>query len=376
MRKPTIPLVDLKAQYQRHKKEIDQAIKRVLKDQIFVGGSAVSEFEKAFAKYIGTNFAIGVDSGTSALELILRALEIEPGDEVVTPCFSFIATAAAISHVGAEPVFVDIEPETYHHNISQIEAKISPKTKVLLPVHLYGRALDLEPLLKLAKRHKLHLVEDACQAHGALYRGKKVGSFGIASAFSFYPGKNLGAYGDGGAVTTNDSDLAKRVQMLRHHGQLEKNRHEIVGYTKRLDALQAAILLTKLPHLDRWNEKRRKIAQKYRKLLVSLKNIHLPEEPKDPNSHVWHVFVVEADDRDKLLEYLNNQGIVAAVHYPLPIHLQAAYQAHPDKKGAHPVAEKVAARILSLPIFPELTEAQINRITQKIKEFYSNDKKG
>jgi dTDP-4-amino-4,6-dideoxygalactose transaminase len=351
-----IPLVDLKAQYAAIRAEIDTAIQRVLDSTAFILGSEVEQFEAAFAAYCGAPHAVGVSSGSAALRLALLACGIGPGDEVITSPHTFIATAEAISHSGARPVFVDIDPQSYNLDVEQVAAAIGPRTKAVIAVHLYGLPVDLDALLALTRRHGVALIEDAAQAHGATYKGRRVGSFGAAACFSFYPGKNLGAYGDGGMVVSNDAALAARVRMLRDHGRRDKYLHETLGYGERLDALQAAVLRVKLGHLDVWNGQRRQGARRYRELLAS-SPVVLPATPADATP-VYHLFVVRVAERDRVLERLHAAGVGAGVHYPIPVHLQPAYAPLGHAAGSFPHAERAAREVLSLPLYPEITDAQ------------------
>lgn len=355
-----IPLVDLKAQYRALQPDIDAAIARVIDSATFILGPEVSAFEMAFAAYCGAQHGVGVSSGTAALELVLRGLGIGPGDEVITTAHTFIATAEAISATGAAPVFADIDPLTYNLDPTAAEAAITPRTRAILPVHLYGQPADMDALAAIARRHGLKLVEDAAQAHGASYRGRRVGTLGDAACFSFYPGKNLGCYGDGGAVITNDDALAARVRKLRDHGRTSKYVHDEVGFGHRLDALQAAILSAKLPHLDAANAARRRLAGRYTRLLAG-SGLVLPHEPPDVQP-VYHLYVVRTPRRDEVLARLHDQGIGAIVHYPLPLHLQPAYAFLGYPPGALPHAETAAAEVLSLPLYPELTDAQQDQV--------------
>ena len=368
-----IPLVDLKKQYASIQQEMDGKISGVLKSTAFILGSEVKEFEKEFAAFCTAEHSIGVSSGTAALALALLALDIGKGSEVITTPNTFIATAGAISHVGARPVLVDVDPESYNIDVSKIEEAITERTKAIIPVHLYGQPSEMDAVLQIAKKHGLGVVEDACQAHGAEYRGQRAGSLGDISAFSFYPGKNLGAYGDGGAVVTNRGELAERIKLLRNHGSLRKYYHEIIGYNSRLDEIQAAILRVKLRYLDEWNEKRRGKANLYNEYLKDLVHEGLVVTPKEKDwaKHVYHLYVIQVEEgiRDKLIEYLNVREIGAQIHYPIPIHLQKAYRHLGYKEGSFPVAEKLAKRIVSLPMFPELEEHQVERITHEIKAF-------
>jgi len=361
-----IPFVDLKAQYQAIKPEINEAIQHVMDSTAFIGGRAVLEFEGAFAKFCGAKYAVGVGNGTDALALALKALGVGPGDEVITVPNTFIATTEAISRVGADIVFVDVHPETYNMDFRQLEEKITRRTKAVIPVHLYGQPADMEPLLAIARKHGLKVLEDACQAHGATYKGRRVGSFGEIAAFSFYPSKNLGAYGDGGAVVTNDADLAEKVRMLGNHGSLVKYEHPMEGVNSRLDAIQAAILSAKLKHLEDWNCQRRKHAQLYNELLSGIDGVVTPKELSGTEP-VYHLYVIQVEKRDALRAGLQEQGIETGIHYPMPLHLQPAYERLGLKKGAFPVSEQAAGRILSLPMYPELTEEMIERVVKAIQ---------
>src|ERR1700741_1556764 len=315
-----VPFVDLAAQYASIAQEIDAAVSKVIRETDFILGREVRLFEEEFARFCEAQFAVGVDSGTSALELALRAFDIGAGDEVITAANSFIASALAISHAGATPVLVDIDAFTHTMDVAAIEKAITPRTKAVLPVHLYGHPAHMEPIRQLADKHGLVVIEDACQAHGARYKGKRAGSLGHAAAFSFYPGKNLGAYGDGGMVVTNDRGIAKRLAMLRNYGQKEKYQHLFRGYNRRLDTLQAAVLRVKLKYLEEWNAARRWNAVLYHKFLDGT-GVVLPGEAGGAES-VWHLYVIRTENRDLLREYLVSRGISASIHYPIPIHLQ------------------------------------------------------
>lgn len=363
-----VPLVDLKAQYQTIRGEIDHAIAAVVSNADFIFGKDVELFEREFADYCETEHAIGLDSGTSALELALRAHGIGEGDEVITVSHTFIATVAAISYTGASPVLVDVHPATYNIDPRQIRKALSPRTKAIVPVHLYGQAADLDPILEIAAERNLVVIEDACQAHGALHSGRRVGSLGDAGCFSFYPGKNLGAYGDAGMIVTNSRDVAERVRLLRNYGQLQKYRHEILGYNRRLDSIQAAILRAKLKHLNDWNDARRRAASLYSELLSDVEGIHTPSV-SGVSSHVFHLYVIQHPNRDGLLDYLRGQGVQAGLHYPTPVHLQPCYQNLGVPSGALPITEEIASRVISLPIYPEITTEQIEFVCTMIKRF-------
>lgn len=360
----SIPFLDLHAQLAPVRAEIDAAIGRVLNHSQFILGPEVAAFEEEFAAYCGVQACVGVDSGISALELVLRALDVGPGDEVITVSHSFIATVSAISFVGATPVLVDVRPDTYLMDPAQVETVITPRTKVIIPVHLYGQMVEMEPLMALAERHQIFVLEDACQVHGARQQGSRAGSIGHAAAFSFHPVKNLGAMGDAGAVLTNDPALAEEVRMLRNYGQRTRYYHDVLAYNRRLDALQAAILRVKLRFLDRWNAERRWVASMYAERLAGLPLI-LPQVGAG-NEPVWHLFVVLAADRDRLRHHLEARGIGTGLHYPVPIHQQQAY---PDLAAlTFPVSEWLAAHCLSLPLYPTLSEEQIDRIATVLAE--------
>lgn len=365
-----IPLVDLVAQFQRIKPEVFRRLDAVFSQCDFVLGREVREFEQAFAAYCGCRRAVGVASGLDALKLAMRALDIGPGDEVITVANSFVATALAVSAVGAQPVLVDCEEHSYCIDVSQIESVITSRTRAIIPVHLYGQPAEMDAILDIAARHGLVVIEDAAQAHGARYRGRRCGSLGRVAAFSFYPGKNLGAYGDGGAITTDDLALADRIATLRNYGSHVKYRHEELGENSRLDTIQAAVLNAKLPNLDQWNRTRRQIAARYAELLSGVGDLELP--PVRPEvEHVWHLYVVRSQRRDALLKYLQAQGIGAMIHYPVPIHRQPAYRQLGWREGQFPVAERLAREVLSLPIYPEMTESQIHTVTQAVHKFFT-----
>jgi dTDP-4-amino-4,6-dideoxygalactose transaminase len=361
-----VPFVDLAAQYRTIAAEINEATSKVIQNADFILGREVNLFEEEFAAFCETRYAVGVDSGTSALELALRAYDIGPGDEVITAANSFIASALAISHAGATPVLTDVDPYTYTMDVASIESAITPRTKAILPVHLYGHPAHMDPIRQLADKHGLVVIEDACQAHGARYKGRRTGSLGHAAAFSFYPGKNLGAYGDGGAVVTNDPGIAKRLEMLRNYGQKEKYQHMFRGYNRRLDTLQAAILRVKLKYLEKWNAARRWNAVLYHKFLEG-SGVALPGEAGGAES-VWHLYVIRTEQRDMLRERLVGKGISASIHYPIPIHLQPAYKDLGYARGDFPVTEAQAQRILSLPMYAELTSDQIEFVALTIRD--------
>ncbi len=348
-----IPLVDFEAQYKSIDKEIDAAIKEVLLSGQYILGPVVKEFEEQIAAYCGVKYAIGVASGSDALILALRSLDIGPGDEVITTPFTFVATAHAIVHCGAKPVFVDIEPDTFNINPDLIEPAITKKTKAIIPVHLYGHPANMDPIMGIAKAYNLYVVEDAAQAFGARYNGKKVGSIGHIGCFSFFPTKNLGCYGDGGMVVTDNTNIAEKVDILRRQGCREKYRAEMIGYNSRLDAIQAAILKVKLKYVDHWNEERRDVAHRYNELL-SGSSVQIPFEARYAY-HVYHQYTIRTQKRNRLKEQLINEGIETSVYYPLPLHLQNAFRFLEKKEGSFPESEKVTFEALSLPIFPEIS---------------------
>lgn len=355
-----VPYLDLKAQYRSIKREIDEAVGRVLENCEFVLGTEVAEFEREFAAYCETAECIGLNSGTSALHLALLAAGIQPGDEVITAPFTFVASVATILYAGAKPVLVDIEPQTFNMKPAAIEAAISRKTKAILPVHLYGHPADMDSIMDLAHRHNLVVIEDAAQAHGAKYKGRSVGSIGHMGCFSFYPTKNLGAYGEGGAVTTSNPEYAAKVRMLRDWGQDRKYHHLLHGYNYRMEGLQGAILRVKLRHLEAWTEARRSIVQKYNQLLAET-DLVLPTE-KPWARHVYHLYTVRVKNHDALQSALLNEGIQTGIHYAAPVHLQPAYTGLGYDPGSLPESERAAKEVLSLPLYPELSESQVQAV--------------
>lgn len=357
-----IKFVDLNRQYASIAPEINEAIQRVLDRADFVLGTEVERFEEEFADYCEAAYAVGLDSGASALELGLQALGVGPGDDVLVPVNTFFASAAAIAHVGARPVFADVDPITYTIDVSQAASLITPRTKAIMPVHLYGQPAGMQPIMQLAQQHGLWVVEDACQAHGARYNGQRVGAIGHVGAFSFYPGKNLGAYGDGGALVTNDAALADQVRVLRNCGQREKYVHIAMGGNHRLDTLQAAVLRVKLRYLDIWNAMRRNWAAHYDQLLASYELIR-PLMSINVE-HVFHLYVVQVESRDAIQTFLGSKGIATGVHYPLPLHLQPAFANLDYHLGDFPMAEQSAPRLLSLPMFAELTAAEVEYVAE------------
>lgn len=361
-----IPLNDLKAQYLTIKDEIDAAMNEVILNCSFVGGKTLEAFERSFAEFCEVPYAVGVGNGTDALQLALMACGVGPGSEVITVSHTFTATAEAVVNVGARPVFVDVD-DSYTMNVDQAARHITPRTKAILPVHLYGQPADMEPLIGLAKKNGLVVIEDAAQAHGARYKGKRVGSLGDAACFSFYPGKNLGAYGDGGAVVTNNQEIAQSVRMLRDHGRTQKYIHKKTGFNSRLDTLQAAILRVKLGHLEEWNKLRRTHAALYSRLLSKIPNVALP--PNSPDTeHVYHLYVIRIPDRDNIQAALKSAGIQTGIHYPLPLHEQPAYAFLGYRPDDLPHTHAVASEILSLPMYSELAEDQVHHIVAALKQ--------
>lgn len=374
-----VPFVDLKAQYEFIKEEIDGAIQEVVKSSDFVLGEEVRLFENEFASYCGVRFGVGVGSGTDALFLALEAFDIGPGDEVITVPNTFIATAEAICRTGATPVFVDIDPKTYTMDPQKLqeclETRLKPQTsnlkrrpKAIIPVHLYGLSADMDPINEMAGEYGLKVIEDACQAHGTEYKGRKTGSLGDAACFSFYPSKNLGAFGDGGMIVTNDKLIWRKARMLRDHGQSFKNIHRFIGSNSRLDSIQAAVLRAKLKRLDEWNEARRNNAKMYHELLADVGSLVLPKEVEYAK-HVYHIYAIRIQERDPLITLLAKKDIHCKIHYPVPVHLQKACRSLRLQKGDLPVAEKCAEELVSLPMFPELTREQIEHVVASIGEF-------
>jgi dTDP-4-amino-4,6-dideoxygalactose transaminase len=351
-----VPFVDLQAQYRTIAQEINAAIQGVLERSDYILGEEVRLFEEDFSKYIGTADAVGVGSGLDALELALRAYGIGPGDEVITAANTYIATVLAIIAAGARPVLVDMDLDTYNIDVAAMEAAISPRTRGIMPVHLYGQPADMEPILAIARKHNLVVIEDAAQAHGAMYAGRRAGAWGHAAAFSFYPGKNLGAYGDGGAITTNDATIAEKIRHLRNYGQRVKYEHVVAGTNSRLDTMQAAILRVKLRYLDQWNAARQDRAKTYSSLLGK-RPFAVPKIAAN-RTHIFHLYVVQTEDRTQVQEFLGSKGIATGIHYPIPIHMQEACKDLGYRHGDFPVTESVAGRVLSLPMYPELTLEQ------------------
>ena len=360
-----VPYLDLKAQYQSIKPEIDAAIARVLDSCQFVLGSEVAEFEREFSTYCGAAECIALNSGTSALHLALLAAGIGPGDEVITVPFTFVASVAAVLYTGARPVLVDIEPRSFTMDPAAIEAAITPRTKAILPVHLYGQPADMDPIMETARRRGLIVIEDAAQAHGAKYKGQPVGSIGDMACFSFYPGKNLGAYGEGGAVTTSNPEYARTIRMLRDWGQDRKYHHVLRGFNYRMEGFQGAILRVKLRHLERWTEARRAVVEKYNQLLAD-SGVERPTEMPWAR-HVYHVYTLRTADREALQASLQAEGIQTGIHYSVPVHLQPAYADLGYARGSFPQSERAAAEVLSLPLYPEMTDAQLEAVSRVVQ---------
>jgi dTDP-4-amino-4,6-dideoxygalactose transaminase len=361
-----VPFLNLKAQHEPLKQEIAAAIQEVIDSSAFAGGPFVERFEQDFAAYCATAHAVGLGSGTEALWLALIALGVGPGDEVITVPSTFMATAEAITYCGATPTFVDIEDQNYTLDPRLLEQAITSKTKAIIPVHLFGQMADMDPIMEIARRRGLFVIEDACQAHGAAYKGRPAGSIGDAGCFSFYPGKNLGAMGEAGALVTNDSRLKEQVAMLRDHGQRKKYYHGVIGWNARMDGIQGAVLRIKLKHLERGNEARRSHADLYTSLLAGEAALRLPR-PATDRKHVYHLYAVRAPRRDAIMEALSKVGIHCGIHYPIPVHLQEAYGALNLGPGSFPVAERCAGEFISLPMFPELTEDQIRAVSTALK---------
>lgn len=361
-----VSFVDLSRMLRDILPEIEEKIFEIIFSSRFVGSKYVKKFEEKFSNYLGVKHCIAVNSGTSAIYLALMALGIKEGDEVILPVNTFIATAEAVSLLGAKPVFVDIDERTYNINVEKAKKVITNKTKVIIPVHLYGQCCNMGEILEIAEKYDLYVVEDAAQAHGAEYKGKKAGSFGDLACFSFYPAKNLGTFGEGGAVVTNRKDLDERIRMLRDHGSKKKYYHEIIGGNFRMEEIQGVVLATKIKFLDKWNETRRRAAKLYNELLRNV-NVAIPYEAPY-NKHVYHLYVIRMKNRDKVRDYLQKNGVETGIHYPIPIHLQKAYSFMNISKGSFPIAERVSEEILSLPIFPYIREEEVKYVVEKIKE--------
>ena len=366
-----IPFVDLKKQYQGIALEIDAVIAEVISKTAFISGPYAKEFEKAFAEFCGARYCVGVGNGTDALYIALRALDIGPGDEVITAANSFIATSEAISATGARVVFADINPETYNIDPDDVRSKLTEKTSAIIPVHLYGQPVDMDQIMAIAKEHNLKIVEDCAQAHGALYKGTPVGTFGDFGCFSFYPGKNLGAYGDGGGIVTNDERLATRARMIANHGRVEKYNHELEGVNSRMDGIQAGVLSVKLKYLPDWNENRRKAADLYGKYLDGI-DVGLPQVIEDVVP-VYHLYVVRVrkEWRSRIQEYLKDQGISTGIHYPIALHELKAYKYLGHRPDDYPEASSASGQILSLPMYPEITESEVRYVAEKLGHILS-----
>jgi dTDP-4-amino-4,6-dideoxygalactose transaminase len=365
-----VPFLDLKAPYRELKNELDSAYQRVMESGWFIMGAEVEAFEQEFAAYCGVRHGIGVGNGLEALHLILRAYGIGDGDEVIVPANTYIATWLAVSYSGAVPIPVEPDPRTYNLDPDLLEAAITKKTKAIMPVHLYGQPADMDPILQVAEKYDLKVIEDAAQAHGSLYKGRLGGSLGHVASFSFYPGKNLGALGDAGAIVTNDDELAENVRMLRNYGSKVKYHHDVKGFNSRLDEMQAAFLRAKLVHLDEWNERRKKIAAYYLDYLADLPGLTLPYVPAEITP-VWHIFVVQTPRRDDLQQFLQSKGVGTLIHYPVPPHLSKAYAELGLPKGTFPITEAIASSELSLPIGPHLSLDAAEYVVSVIREYFS-----
>ena len=365
--KVKVPYLDLKAHHAPLRKEFDRAIAEVIDSNAFAGGPFVTRFENEFAAFCECEHAVGLGNGTDALWLTLLALGIGLGDEVITVPSTFMATAEAITYCGATPTFVDIDERTYTMDPAGLEGVITEKTRAIIPVHLFGQPADLDPILEIARAHNLFVIEDAAQAHGAEYKGQKAGTLGTAGCFSFYPGKNLGAFGEAGAVVTNDFELQEKIRILRDHGQVQKYQHTMIGWNCRMDGIQAAVLSVKLKHLQRGNDLRRAHANVYNEAFAEIEELITPNEAKYAR-HVYHVYAIRVPERAKVMQFLANEGVGCGVHYPIPIHLQEAYQGLGYKKGAFPIAEQTAEEFLSLPMFPELSQAQLELVVEAVSE--------
>ncbi|OQY30173.1 MAG: hypothetical protein B6244_00995 [Candidatus Cloacimonetes bacterium 4572_55] len=361
--------VDLVAEYFELKTEIDRAVHRVLKSGAFILGGEASKFEEAMSRYLGVKNSVGVGNGTDALQIAYMALDLNPGDEVITTPFTFIATVEPMVLLKLRPVFVDIDPLTFNLDPKKIEEKITERTRAIAPVHLYGQCADMDPLLEIARKHNLYVIEDAAQAIGATYKDKKAGTIGTLGTFSFYPTKNLGAYGDGGLIVADNQEIAKKLRILRVHGSYKKYEHSVIGVNSRLDSIQAAILSVKLKYLDRWNERRRAIAQIYNEHLSNVAGLKTPKEA-DLCYHIYHQFTIQHDSRDELQKFLTEQGVGCGIHYPKPLHLQKALAFLGHSEGEFPNAEKAAKNALSLPIYPQLSDQEAAAVSDLIRNFY------
>ena len=365
--KTQVPFLDLKAHHAPYLEEFHAAIREVVDTGAFAGGPFVTRFEEDFATFSEGRYAIGLGSGTEALWLVLLALGIGPGDEVITVPSSFMATAEAITYCGAKPVFVDIDEKTYTMDPNGLAAALTDRTKAIIPVHLFGQSADMDPIQEFARRHNLYVISDACQAHGATYKGKKANTLGDAACYSFYPGKNLGAFGEAGAVVTNNPTLLEKIRILRDHGQIRKYHHTMIGWNCRMDGIQGAVLRIKLRHLEAGNKSRRAHAAHYDRALKGIEEIITPPQAAYGES-VYHIYALRVRERDEAIRLLGEKGIGTGIHYPVPIHLQEAYKSLGYQKGSFPVAERCANEFLSLPMFPELTSAQVEQVAQAVKE--------
>lgn len=365
--KMNVPFLDLKAHHAPHMEEFNTVIREVIDCGAFAGGPYVTRFEEDFAKFSEAKYAIGLGSGTEALWLVLLALDIGPGDEVITSPSSFMATAEAITYTGAKPVFVDIDEKTYTMNPAGLAAALTERTKAIIPVHLFGQSADMDPIQEFARRHNLYVIADACQAHGATYKGSKSNALGDAACYSFYPGKNLGAFGEAGAVVTNNPTLLEKIRILRDHGQVRKYHHTMVGWNCRMDGIQGAVLKIKLRHLEAGNKSRQNHAAHYDRALAGIEEIITPTQAAYGQS-VYHIYALRVRERDEVMRRLGEKGVGTGIHYPVPIHLQEAYKSLGYKKGSFPIAERCANEFVSLPMFPELTPAQVEYVAQSVKE--------
>ena len=367
-----VPFVDLKQQYNSIKSEILQEINEVLDSTAYISGKKVKRFEEEFAKLHNVKYCVALSSGTDALHTALKAADIKPNDEVIVPVNTFIATSASVSLCGGKPVFVDNDENSYNIDVSKIEKEITKKTKAIIPVHLYGQPAEMEPILEIAKKYNLHVIEDCSQAHLSEYKQKKAGSLGHIGTFSFYPGKNLGAYGEGGATVTNDEELYNKMLRYRQHGSTQKYVHEFEGHNYRMEEIQAGVLYVKLKYLNQWTENRRRIASEYTRYFSKLNGAVLPPSCSDYIKHVYHLYIIRTNKRDGLQQYLTERGIQTSLHYPMPLHLQKAYSYLNHNKGDFPVAEQGCSQILSLPMYPELTNEQVKFVCESIKSYFGD----
>lgn len=361
-----VPFIDFHPQYEEIKDELDAGLKKVFEKGNFILGEEAQQFENTFAQYCDSRYGVGVNSGTDALYLAVSALDIEKGDEVVLPTFTFIATALCVSYTGATPVFADVEDTTYNLDVKSLEQVITKKTKAILPVHIYGQSANMDEINALAKARGIKVIEDAAQAHGAQYKGKKIGSLGDVACFSFYPTKSLGAFGDAGMVVTRDEEIAKCVVMLRDYGRVGRYEHKVKGYNTRMDTVQAVVLDAKLKRLDKWNKMRQDVAKIYAEYLTGVDGVILPPVAPD-RTHIYQTYAVRVKKREHVMDEMKKRGVSVLIHYPIPVHLQEAYQDSGYKKGAFPVAEKISDEILSLPMFPHMTREQVMYVCDALK---------